>query len=277
MSNETPKPDSNLKSAIDATTALVKEIPVYQDVVQPSAQQVGKSLETVAKTVNIALAPIKAFVWGYEQIEKFISTRVAEKLKAVPQENIITPSTHIAVPVIEALRYTGNDNNLSELFANLLATSMDKSVAHKAHPAYVNIIKNMCSDEAQLLTFLANHQYALPVIDIIRRAKKTGSYHILRHNFSLLDMVLFFDHIELLPAYIDNLCRLGILAIPSGIQLSNDSQYIALEKTKEVKELDTLSDQDESEIAFKRKVIDVTSLGKEFCTYVVLGKDNIST
>ena len=57
--------DTNVKATIDAVTGLVKAIPIYQDAVQPAARQIGKSLETVSKTVNIALAPIKSLVWGY--------------------------------------------------------------------------------------------------------------------------------------------------------------------------------------------------------------------
>lgn len=67
--------ETNVKATIDAVTGLVTAIPIYQDTLQPSAKQIGKSLETVAKTVNIALGPIKALVWGYEKIEDFINTR----------------------------------------------------------------------------------------------------------------------------------------------------------------------------------------------------------
>src|SRR5262245_49924963 len=68
MSEETSK-DSNLKTGLGAVSDILKEIPVYQDVVQPSAKQIGSALATITKTVNIALAPIKVLVWGYEQIE----------------------------------------------------------------------------------------------------------------------------------------------------------------------------------------------------------------
>ena len=47
--------DTNVKTTIDAITGLVQAVPIYQDTLQPAAKQVGKSLETVAKTVNIAL------------------------------------------------------------------------------------------------------------------------------------------------------------------------------------------------------------------------------
>ena len=87
MEQENPKPETNVKATIDAVTGLVKAIPVYQDTLQPSAKQIGQSLETVTKVVNIALSPIKALVWGYDKIEEFITTSVSEKLKNIPEEN----------------------------------------------------------------------------------------------------------------------------------------------------------------------------------------------
>ena len=57
---------------------LIEEqvVPVYQDVLQPAAQELGKALQTVAKTVHVALAPVSALVWGYDQIKDFVSTKV---------------------------------------------------------------------------------------------------------------------------------------------------------------------------------------------------------
>ena len=129
--------ETNIKATIEAVTGLAKAIPVYQDTLQPAAKQVGQSLETITKTVNIALAPIKALVWGYEQIETFITCRVSEKLKDVPPENITTPKPEVAGPAIEALRFSGYNPNLRELYANLLANAMDKSTIHLAHPGFV--------------------------------------------------------------------------------------------------------------------------------------------
>lgn len=127
MEEDNNKPETNVKATIDAVTGLVKAVPVYQDTLQPAAKQIGQSLETVKKTVNIALAPIKALVWGYEKIEEFITTRLSEKLKNVPEENITTPKPEVAGPAVEALRYSGHNPNLRELYANLLANAMDKS------------------------------------------------------------------------------------------------------------------------------------------------------
>jgi hypothetical protein len=37
-------------------------------------------------------------IWGYDKIRDFISTTVAERLKNVPPENIVTPKPNVAGP-----------------------------------------------------------------------------------------------------------------------------------------------------------------------------------
>ena len=121
--------ENKIRDMVDAVTGVAKAVPVYQDVVQPAAQEVGKALQTVAKTVHVVLAPVSALVWGYDQIKEFVSTKVAERLKNVPPENLVTPKPNVAGPSLEALRYTGHETSLSDLYANLLATAMDTSTA----------------------------------------------------------------------------------------------------------------------------------------------------
>src|SRR5258707_14575419 len=117
--------ENKIRDAADAVKGLVAAVPVYQDALQPAIREVGVGLQTVAKTIHVALAPVSALVWGYEQIKDFVSTRVAEKLKDVPPERITSPDPHVVGPALEALRYTGHEENLRELYANLLATSLD--------------------------------------------------------------------------------------------------------------------------------------------------------
>ena len=125
--------ENNIRNVVDAVTGVAKAVPVYQDILQPAAQELGKALQTVAKTVHIALAPVGALVWGYDQLKDFVSTKVADRLKNVPPENIVTPKPNVAGPVLESLRYTGHEPSLSDLYANLLAASMDKSTAQGAN------------------------------------------------------------------------------------------------------------------------------------------------
>lgn len=90
-----------------AVAEIVDKVPVYKDAIQPAAKEVGKGLQVVAKAVNTALIPVEGLIWGIEKIRDFVRERVAEKLQNVPPEEIQQPKPHIAVPAIEALRYTG--------------------------------------------------------------------------------------------------------------------------------------------------------------------------
>jgi len=151
MSNE----DSNIKDVIDATTGLVKAIPIYVDLVQPAAKEIGHALGTVAKTVNLVLAPVSGVVWSYDLIRDFVTTRVSEKLKTTPLENIVSPNPVVAGPTLEALKYSGHEKILSEMYANLLANAVDVNTLDKAHPSFVEIIKQLSPMEAKLLLFLS--------------------------------------------------------------------------------------------------------------------------
>jgi hypothetical protein len=146
---------SKTKDIIDAATGLVKAVPVYDDLLQPSMKEVSKSLKTVAEAINVALSPVKGLIWGYEQLEKFLLTNVAEKLKHIPPERICSPKPNLAGPTLEALKYSGHDEYLREMFAKLLATALDSETTGKAHPAFVEIIKQLNSKEAKLITYLA--------------------------------------------------------------------------------------------------------------------------
>src|ERR687897_906043 len=100
MTDPTNPPSINIRNTADAVRGAAEAIPVYQDAVQPAAKEVGRGLETVAKTINVCLAPLKVLVWGYEQLEDFLGRTVAEKLSKTPTEEIIEPKPHVAGPAL---------------------------------------------------------------------------------------------------------------------------------------------------------------------------------
>ena len=268
--------ENKIRDVVDAITGVAKAVPVYQDVVQPAAQELGKALQTVAKTVHIALAPVSALVWGYDQVKEFVSTKVADRLKNVPPENIVSPKPNVAGPALESLRYTGHESSLSDLYANLLAASMDRSTAHGAHPAFVEIIKQLTPDEAKLVGLFVR-EMAFPLLDVRWEFKnptpeKTGGKEVLV-NFSLLGGIAQCEFPQLTPTYIDNLCRLGLAEVPAMLQYTGQGVYDLLENSSEVQLQKLQIEQDpELKITFGRKALRVTELGKQFARICVLRK-----
>jgi hypothetical protein len=268
--------ESKIRDVVDAVTGVAKAIPVYDDVVQPAAKEIGKGLQTIAKTVHVALAPVSALVWGYDQIKDFVSTKVADRLKNVKAEDIVTPKPNLAGPVLESLRYTGHEEALSDLYANLLAASMDKSTASTAHPAFAEIIKQLTPDEAKLIGLFI-YQMPFPLLklraELQEDGRETGSGYDVLVNFSLLGQQAGCEHVDLVPTYLDNLCRLGLAEIPVFFEYTAPGIYDPLEQSEVVqaakRRIASVSNQTAK---IQRKGLVVTQLGRQFARVCVMKK-----
>jgi hypothetical protein len=130
---------------------------VYEDALSPAMKQIGKSLESVAKTSRFLLAPIDYLAAQHDRWERYLK-KVSEKVK---DENLIEGHPQIVIPTLEGLSLTYENTLLSELFINLLANSIDKTKQDLAHPAFPNIIKQLSHDEAVILYFLKKKTYKL--------------------------------------------------------------------------------------------------------------------
>jgi len=230
---------SNLKDIIDSTTGLVKAVPIYDDLIQPAAKEIGTALATVAKTVNLALAPVSGVIWSYETIKDFVSTKVSAKLKNVPPENIITPDPIVAGPALEALKYTAHESTLRELYANLLASALDSDTADSTHPSSVELIKQLSATEAQILNFLSNRERYYCVCSFqsnqtIREGGSAfGSEGIQSNQVKdeFIDLCEDFKSNVDIGSVLDNFLRLKILDIQSNTKQNLRQSWLGTEPT----------------------------------------------
>lgn len=273
--SEEEKTEGNVEATINAVTGLAKAVPIYQDALQPAAKEIGKALGTIAKTVNVALAPVSALVWGYDQIKEFVDNKVTEKLQNVPEENIVTPPPHVAGPALESLRYTGSINELKELYANLLASSMDSATTKDAHPSFVEIIKQLSSDEAKLLTALISKEQE-PAVTIRNNRKDNSGGRDQFRNFTVLGEKVGVQDFSRIPNYLDNLCRLGLLKIPASYVLVGENIYKHLDEHPVVKSIiESINKDDSRKSDLVHKTIMVTGLGRQFINTCVNDHRNI--
>lgn len=272
MTDEEKSKEGNVEGTINAITGLAKAVPIYEDAIQPAAKEIGKALAAVAQAVNVALAPVKGLVWGYEQIEAFVSTKVSEKLKNTPEEEIVTPKPNVAGPALEALRYAGHEESLRELYANLLAASMDSMTIAGAHPGFVEILKQITPDEAKLLKLFAkNRPFALLNVrqEYTGSDKRGGSY--LLTSFSTLGEEAGCENANFTPSYLDNLSRLRLIEIPTFYEYTAPNVYDHLENHPAVTVIkDRLEKTQNLKFAMERKGARVTQLGRQFINICVI-------
>ncbi len=264
---------NNVNATIDAVTGLMKAVPVYQDTVQPAAKELGKSIETVARAVNVALMPLKGLVWSFEQIEKRFIPKLVGSLKDVPLEDIIPPKPNVAGPAIEALRYTGHEESLSDMYANLLAAAMNVKRAGGAHPAFVEIIKQLTSDEAKLMKFFVTQELAFPLITVKAVDKEGGGAHWeLAVNVSLLGEAAGVDLIKFTPSYLDNLSRLGLIELKRNWSYTEKGLYSELENSIKVAKLRKVVEMEHDRIfEVDRGAVALTNFGEQFGDICILG------
>lgn len=135
----------------DEVTKLAPE--VYKDLVKPAALEVGVVAGRSAKAL---LAPVRAFLWSWERIEKIVTDGVNIRFEKIPETQRKTPDPEIAVPLIQALTYTAQNDTLRELYLNLLSNSMDAAMDKKVHPSFVDLIKQMNALDAKVFDKLAS-------------------------------------------------------------------------------------------------------------------------
>ncbi|MGO4332490.1 DUF4393 domain-containing protein [Cupriavidus sp. M-11] len=271
---EDKKDGGSVTEIAKAIGQIVDKVPVYEDALQPAAKELGKGLAVVAKAVNAALAPVEGLIWGVDKIKDFVRERVAKKLENVPPGEIQQPKPHIAVPAIEALRYTGAEESLSDLYANLLATSMDKATAYRAHPGFVDIIKNMCPDEAKVMKYLVTAWDFIAIASIHSNIENGGGYNVLHRNVTSLATRAQCEHPGLLSTYLDNLDRLGLIKVDYDQFLTDPKAYEEIESAATVQEiLQRISQTPGRKGEIKKGIVKMTDLGSQFGRACILDKE----
>ena len=197
---------------------IAKQLPVkdiYNDLAHPTLSTVGQGLQGVTK---LALAPISALVWGYDKIADYLDVAIPEyfekrkiEKRKIEKEKIISPDPAIAVPVVEAMRYTSHKEELRQMFTNLLGEAMNAD-STDAHPAFVNIIKQLSPDEGKMIKYLYQDDKQ-PMIKIrIKLADNAGESDLLPY-FSDIGYKADCQYPQKFPEYLDNLHRLGIVEV----------------------------------------------------------------
>jgi len=286
-SNPNPKQEDKGQEASDSEKLCLE---VYRDVLQPGARELGTELApvgkelgtTAARAIHVALAPLRALVWSYEQIETAILPSLQQKL-ANRLDKLVTPSLMIAGPALEALRFAASNEQIREMYVNLLATSMDEDTVQLAHPSFVEFLRQMTPDEVRvlqvfnfqrlipLLTFMVIPHYLQP--DLEGEGKGMVTVY---DNFSFLGEEASCEFPDLVPVYLDNLVRLGLLEIPPLMTVaeSSSTSYDSYNKLFTSPRFAELSERIETNWKqtpqTAKKCVRITSLGKMFrhaCEY----------
>ena len=215
------------KEILEQTKGVAVE--VYKDVASPIVKPIGEILGFLPRTLKLALSGWEKWLINGEESLKLTAEAIKEKAKQIPEDKLVEPEPYVAIPTIQQISYCQNSEELRDLYANLLTSSMNADKKWQVHPSYVDIIKQLNPDEAKYLKNLPAMVVVIhPLIDVEFSLGENGGHPIIS-NFTGYNLNIL-EHPENICAYIDNLVRLNLIEIPFGQALNDPAKYEALEK-----------------------------------------------
>ena len=213
--------------AISDVAQVVKDNPHGAKAVDYLAQ----SAEIVTHTVRNVLLPFAAINYGVERAKRYFEDKfendLNERLAEIPPERIVEPPASIAGPAIQGLAYSSEEPDLRELYLNLLASSMDERTRSDAHPAFVDIVRQLSAQDAKLLAAL-NEQEApqFPALKLkLREEGETSFRPLFGHILNWPRFGVALTDLQAAAATVENWVRLGLFTISYMEWLTDESAY----------------------------------------------------
>ncbi len=259
------------EQALELVKEVAKEVAkdAYADVGRPVAKPTGELVGLVPRAIKAALAPVEKWVLQREYNVAETKKLLEEKLQNITPAFIESPEPHIAVPALQYISYCMDNEELRDMYANLLANSMNSVVKNGVHPGFVEIIKQLSPDEAKFLKYMKTHT-TIPTIGL--------HYEHEDYKKGFVEIVKEFTNVPELAGceqkyngeqYIDNLVRLGLLVRETGNSFTDKARYESLKNDP------AFAKYNDAEIAKqygfdKCKIVEhivrLTVFGEKFCS-----------
>lgn len=122
---------------------------VYDDLAHPTARSLGNTLSLLPRTIGVWLGKWEKWVINGEESIRLTAQAVQEKAAKIPEEKLTEPEPYVAIPAVQQLSYCYDSEELREMYANLLVSSMNIDTKQAVHPARLAIetglLRKACS------------------------------------------------------------------------------------------------------------------------------------
>lgn len=254
------------KEILDQTKGVAVE--VYKDALSPAVKPIGEILGFLPRTIKLALSRWEIWLINGEESLRLTAEAIKEKVEKIPEDKFVEPEPYVAIPAIQQISYCQNSEELRDLYANLLSSSMNADKKWQVHPSFVDIIKQLTPDEARIIKSIPNFKNNLmPLIDVKLYDKndlnRNQGHQLFITNFTTIGLDVIENKLNIC-SYIDNLIRLIILEIPPTYHLHNQELYNPLESNPILDELIPPAYKMMYNIDYNHKTIIITNLGLLF-------------
>ena len=206
---------------------------------------------------------------------KHYENLIIEKITKIPKENLQKPPLSIIGPALEASKYYIEEEDIRDMFANLIASSIDSDYNDMIHHSFVEIIKQLSIHDAKLFKSLVeNNFFSHPIVDFTISPKENHNHVVKALKGAYINDK--FSDARLNAVSINNLSRLGLLSINREKFLLDKKLYERYYNSKQYKlgleEIDTDPIKYEGVVPeIDEYMFDITPFGISF-SYICIEK-----
>lgn len=217
--------DDPINQATSALHAIGEIVKAAGDDAQAkrAAHELGKTAVTVTKFINACLLPLAVLNYAVDKARTYFESRFPEEFaeiaKEIPPEELVEPKASLAGPLLQALAFSHEEQDLKRMYLHLLASGMDRRTSETAHPSFVDIIKHLTAAEAHYLSSTIAAGTNIPLVEFRLRlsgsifSSRTGFRVLLKHLPDIRDSSGKRVVVPDVAAMIENFCRLGLIEV----------------------------------------------------------------
>lgn len=256
---------------LNVVSEVGKEIAkeAYADVAHDAMASAGSVLGLVPRAINAALWHVHEWVAHKEYKIAETKKLLQQRLEHVRPEDIVPPEAHIAVPAIQAIAYSMDNEVIRSMYANLLAASMTKTMKDNVHPAFAEFVKQLSPDDARILKYVFSKKSGVPILTLKSQNQLGEGFEVVSNFTSLYRDVpdLEWRHPDKTAVSVDNLARLQLVVKREDQHFTDKLLYDALYDDLALSSVKQgYKHRDGFAWVRQESYFEITALGKSFCS-----------
>lgn len=201
---------------------------VYPDLAQPATKKAGQALETVFEFGNTILLPLKLINTKANLLFNRHMEKYRKKLESIEEEKIAIVPPTLGLKIMDEL-FTVTNDEIADMFTTLLANASSTDMVEKAHPSFVDVIKNLSVDEAKIINAVYARGKTVKYSIIVKNQANGGVALVdftRENNIKSMVDITFKENSQF---YIDNLVRCGLIYDTTTLQKDDQDGIEELE------------------------------------------------
>lgn len=138
---------------------------IYNDRLKQTIVETGKTVSLLPRVIKNAFSKVELWCLNKEFMVEEFKLELEKKLETKKAENIVDANPRIFIPSAQAISYSWDENEIKQLYINLMVSDMDINTKNQVHPSFIEVIKQMDYIDVKLFTLLYNEDI-LPVCEL---------------------------------------------------------------------------------------------------------------